>query len=177
MLQSWALYRHPNKPKHWMVRKYWCVDEGQGWVFQPTNSDKRLARHNHAPIQRHVKVQGQRSPYDGDWLYWSRRLGRHPDIPARVAILLKRQQGKCDECGLYFLDGDPLEVDHIVPNWIRGNDALVNLQLLHRHCHDRKTARETGSRGADDKRRIVEEPDEGKPSRLVLKPSQEGRPS
>jgi RNA-directed DNA polymerase len=130
MLQSWALYRHPNKPKHWIVRKYWRVDEGQGWVFQPTNSDKRLARHDHTPIQRHVKVQGQRSPYDGDWLYWSRRLGRHPDIPALVAILLKRQQGKCDECGLYFLDGDPLEVDHIVPNWIRGNDALVNLQLL-----------------------------------------------
>ena len=102
MLQSWALYRHPNKPKHWIVRKYWHVDEGQGWVFQPTNSDKRLARHDHTPIQRHVKVQGQRSPYDGDWLYWSR----------------------------HFLDGDPLEVDHIVPNWIRGNDALVNLQLL-----------------------------------------------
>ena len=38
-------------------------------------------------------------------------------------------------------------------------------------------ARETGSRGADDKRRVVEEPDEGKPSRPVLKPSQERRPS
>jgi hypothetical protein len=36
---------------------------------------------------------------------------------------------------------------------------------------------EAGSRGADDKRRVVEEPDEGKPSRPVLKPSQEGRPS
>jgi RNA-directed DNA polymerase len=57
MLQSWALYRHPNKPKHWIVRKYWRVDEGQGWVFQPTNSDKRLARHDHTPIQRHVKVK------------------------------------------------------------------------------------------------------------------------
>jgi 5-methylcytosine-specific restriction endonuclease McrA len=41
-------------------------------------------------------------------------------------------------------------------------EKLLNLQLLHRHCHDRKTARETGSRGADDKRRVVEEPDEGK---------------
>ena len=91
MLQSWAVYRHPNKPKHWIVRKYWRVDDGQGWVFRPTNSDKRLARHDHTPIQRHVKVQGQRSPYDGDWLYWSQRLGRHPDIPARVTMLLKRR--------------------------------------------------------------------------------------
>jgi hypothetical protein len=32
-------------------------------------------------------------------------------------------------------------------------------------------------RGADDKRRVVEEPDEGKSSRPVLKPSQEGQPS
>jgi hypothetical protein len=38
-------------------------------------------------------------------------------------------------------------------------------------------ASRNGSRGTDDKRRVVEEPDEGKPSRPVLKPSQEGRPS
>jgi RNA-directed DNA polymerase len=66
---------------------------------------------------------------------------------------------------------EQFEVDHIVPKWMGGSDALIDLQLLHRHCHDQKTARETGSRGANDKRRVVEEPDEGKPSRPVLKPS------
>ena len=41
-------------------------------------------------------------------------------------------------CGLYFREGDPLEVDHIVPKYLGGSDAYFNLQLL--HCHGRKTA-------------------------------------
>ena len=94
MLRGWAVSRHPNKKKHWITSKYWRVDDGQGWTFQPPHGGARLARHAHTSIQRHVKVQGARSPYDGDWVYWSRRVGRHPDVPPRVARLLKQQQGQ-----------------------------------------------------------------------------------
>ncbi|MCA1605462.1 MAG: group II intron reverse transcriptase/maturase, partial [Acidobacteria bacterium] len=62
-----------------------------------------------------MKVQGSRSPYDGDWVYWSTRLGRAPEVPLRVTKLLKEQKGRCPECGLYFKDGDVMEVDHIIP--------------------------------------------------------------
>ncbi|WP_458575342.1 HNH endonuclease [Limnospira platensis] len=33
-----------------------------------------------------------------------------------------------------------MEVDHIVPRSHGGKDEYKNLQLLHRHCHDDKTA-------------------------------------
>ncbi|NJO63282.1 MAG: HNH endonuclease [Richelia sp. RM2_1_2] len=33
-----------------------------------------------------------------------------------------------------------MEVDHIIPKSKGGKDAYNNLQLLHRHCHDEKTA-------------------------------------
>lgn len=89
-----------------------------------------------------MKVAGARSPYDGDWIYWSTRLGYHPKVPPRVAKLLKRQRGRCRECGLWFLAGDVLEVDHLIPRRRGGTSGLHNLQLLHRHCHNRKTARE-----------------------------------
>ena len=89
-----------------------------------------------------MKVQSQRSPYDGDWIYWSTRLGKHPEIPVRVATLLKRQQGRCLECRLFFKDGEALEVDHIIPKEWGGSDSQYNRQLLHRHCHDVKTARD-----------------------------------
>jgi RNA-directed DNA polymerase len=41
-----------------------------------------------------------------------------------------------------FKDGDLLEVDHIIPKSKGGNNSLKNKQLLHRHCHDTKTARD-----------------------------------
>ena len=146
----------------WITSTYWRVDDGKGWTFQPPHGGARLACHAHTSIQRHVKVQGARSPYDGDWVYWSKRVGHHPDVPPRVARLLKQQQGRCRACGLYFTDGDKMEVDHILPKKDGGRDARDNVQLLHRHCHDTKTARETGCQGTYDTRHVAEEPDERK---------------
>ncbi len=67
-------------------------------------------------------------------------MGVHPEIPVRVAKLLKRQKGKCAHCGNYLKDGDKLEVDHIIPKSMGGRECYENWQLLHRHCHDTKTA-------------------------------------
>jgi 5-methylcytosine-specific restriction endonuclease McrA len=66
-------------------------------------------------IVRHTKVKGKASPYNGDWIYWSKRRGAYPETPNRVAKLLKRQQGKCTHCGLYFTSTDIVEVDQIKP--------------------------------------------------------------
>jgi RNA-directed DNA polymerase len=87
----------------------------------------------------YVKVKGDKSPYDGDLVYWSSRMGRHPEMPNRKAKLLRQQKGKCAHCGLTFQERDVIEVDHIIPTAIGGKDEWKNLQLLHRHCHDQKT--------------------------------------
>lgn len=141
MLYAWAKRRHPNKSKGWIVRKYWRVSGG--WHFQAPHGGVRLRRHEETHYQCYVKVAGARSPYDGDWLYWSVRLGYHPKVPVRVAKLLKRQSGSCRECGHWFREGDVMEVDHLIPRNRGGISDFHNLQLLHRHCHDGKTARET----------------------------------
>jgi RNA-directed DNA polymerase len=140
MLYAWAKRRHHDKSKDWIVRKYWRVSGG--WKFQSPRSGEQLRRHGETHYQCYVKVAGARSPYDGDWIYWSTRLGYHPKVPPRVASLLKRQRGKCRECGLRFREGDVWEVDHVIPRRRGGTSGIHNLQLLHRHCHDVKTARE-----------------------------------
>lgn len=140
MLYAWAKRRHHGKSKGWIVRKYWRVSGG--WKFQSLRSGEQLRRHGETHYQCYVKVAGARSPYDGDWIYWSTRLGYHPKVPPRVASLLKRQQGKCRECGLRFREGDVWEVDHVIPRRRGGTSGIHNLQLLHRHCHDVKTTRE-----------------------------------
>ncbi len=45
-------------------------------------------------------------------------------------------------CGLFFKDGEAMEMDHIIPKEWGGSDSQYNRQLLHRHCHDVKTARD-----------------------------------
>jgi RNA-directed DNA polymerase len=143
-LRSWSKRRHPRQSQHWISNKYWLIDRGGGWRFAASIDDsvKKIAKHSETPIVRHVKVQGNRSPYDGDWVYWSVRMGKHPEVGKRVSTLLKRQKGKCSECQLFFKEGDRLEVDHIIPRSQGGKDANNNFKLIHRHCHDLKTARD-----------------------------------
>ncbi|MBF6613087.1 MAG: HNH endonuclease [Chloroflexi bacterium] len=177
-LQSWAYRRHHKKGKHWIANKYWHTEEGK-WRF--ASDGLELHKHSRIPIQRFRKVAGSRSPFDGDWIYWATRRGQHPEISSRIAILLKKQQGRCPYCGLFYKDGDLLEQDHIVPKARGGRDSLSNLQLLHRHCHDRKTAADNtnkllqaSSGGTHEKSQCAEEPCEVNVSRTVLKTSGSG---
>jgi RNA-directed DNA polymerase len=144
-LRSWALYRCNRRSHKKVARKYWQTNETTRWLFA-TPEGEVLARHSDTQIKRHIKVQAKRSPYDGDWVYWSTRMGKHPEVDARTATLLKRQEGKCNHCGLTFKYGDMLETDHITPKQNGGNNRYNNLQLLHRHCHDTKTANDEAVR-------------------------------
>ena len=87
-------------------------------------------------------MKGDASPFDGNTNYWATRMGRHPEVKASVAKLLKKQKGKCNHCELTFKPGDKIETDHIVPRQAGGHKLKDNLQLLHIHCHDVKTKRD-----------------------------------
>ena len=165
-LWCWARYRHPQKGKRWIRRKYFRQHGNDNWRFK-THDGRFLVRHSDHAIKRHIKVAGTKSPYDGDWVYWATRLGRQPGIQPRVAKLMKTQKGKCGYCQLWFRMGDLTEVHHKDHNH-RNNEA-DNLMLLHRHCHD-----DIHRQGAHDKHCTVEEPYDGKLSRTVLKSSGEG---
>jgi RNA-directed DNA polymerase len=175
-LRRWANRRHPNKSRQWVVHKYWHSEGNRNWVFSTKagKSSYQLKTHVETPIVRHVKVQGARSPFDGDLIYWGSRLGRHPELSREITILLKRQKGKCTYCGLVFRDEDLLEIDHILPSSLGGNNSISNKQLLHRHCHDVKTANDGSLTRIHDKESIREERNEAKVSSCVLKTSQRG---
>jgi RNA-directed DNA polymerase len=194
-LRSWTQRRHPKKSGEWIADKYWQTIGDKNWVFATRQEGKnplRLLKHADTEIIRHVKVKGDASPYDGNLVYWSTRMGKNPEVPKDVATLLKRQKGKCTHCGLYFTEESVLEVDHIIPKSKGGKNSYDNLQLLHRHCHDEKTTKDgslgnksgcnsakpkpakSGNRGIRDKNLIAEEPDEVKVSRPVLKTSGAG---
>ncbi len=151
-LLKWADHRHPNKSKKFKKSKYWKTKEGNNWLFSDGTVELIKHKKNYNEMDKKVrkkgrksqgtkfiKVQGSRSPFDGEKVYWSNRLGSHPNMPTSKAKLLKYQKGKCSYCGLYFKEEDRMETDHIIPLKAGGNNSYKNLQLLHRHCHDKKT--------------------------------------
>lgn len=131
-LWAWAQRRHSNKGRRWVASKYWLLGT-RGWTFG-ADEKTTLTKLSRIPIRRHTKVAGQRSPFDGDAVYWSTRMGTHPLTPPIVARLLKKQQGLCANCGLYFKLGDLMALA------IRGRDQGSPLRptgLIHRHCQDK----------------------------------------
>lgn len=130
-LRRWAAFRHPRKWPKWCYRRYWKRLDG---LIRFTDGEHYLFQYEQTKIRRHVKVIGSKSPFDGDWLYWAKRLQRHPLKPLRVVKLLKWQRGKCEDCGLPFTTEDVVEVHHLNGN--HSDNRYANLSLLHGHCHD-----------------------------------------
>ncbi len=142
---KWDIRRHPKKSKKFVAKKYFHTIGNNTWRFSIRIKSENLLpliSHFETPITRHIKVKGTASPYDGNSIYWSTRMGRNPDMSKRAANLLKRQKGKCTHCGLIFKYGDIMETDHKKPLKLGGSRGIENLQLLHRHCHDEKTRRD-----------------------------------
>ncbi|MGD1909575.1 MAG: group II intron reverse transcriptase/maturase [Rivularia sp. (in: cyanobacteria)] len=167
-LSSWARYRHPNKGIKWTVDKYWTTVGRDNWRFGYTNkeTDERyiLTKHTDTKISRHTKVKSDSSPFNGDFTYWSSRTGKSKEIPSLLAKTLQKQKGKCSHCGLIFTTEDQIELDHIIPISLGGKRKFDNIQALHKHCHDQKTANDGSLSGSHDKGRFSEEPDEVKVS-------------
>ena len=139
--------RHPVKAQKWVSRKYRKRIDGQT-RFGMYIKDKKgnpipiyVKNHTETHGEEWVKVKGEASPYDGSLLYWAKRLKQHPLVKSEKAKLLQKQRWQCPQCGLYFKEGDVLEIDHDIPIAL-GGEGISTKYVYHRHCHDEKTARD-----------------------------------
>ena len=78
-----------------------------------------------------VKVKGEKSPFDGDINYWSKRNSVLYD--GATAKTLRKQNHSCGHCGLKFLDEEKVELHHCDGNHNNWSDK--NLLAIHRSCH------------------------------------------
>jgi RNA-directed DNA polymerase len=130
LLKRWAKHRHPSKTNEWVLRKYWD-DSGTRWEF--SDGSKSLYKHADTDIVRHVKVIGDRSPFDGDTAYWTERAIRNSRSPLR-AMLKAKQENRCAWCQGFLHWNEPQELHHVDRD--TRNNRRSNLRLGHRHCHD-----------------------------------------
>lgn len=131
-----------------------------------SGKESKLQHHYMKGTELYTKVDGNKSVYDGDDVYWAKRLKTHPLISGTAKELLTKQKGKCGVCKQNFVEGQIWEIDHIKPQGIKGKRIKSNLQLVHEDCHKKKSASEIKlTRNKD----LSQEPDEVKISRPVLK--------
>ena len=158
-LRHGARWRHPRTSTAWVIRRSWHRG-GARVTFATSATDAEAAAlraHREVTMTRHGKVQGNRSPYEGDWGDGSTRPGRQPSVSARPARLRKPPRGRWRYGGLFFPHADRIEVAH--SNGNHRDMRFTNLQALHGHCHDAKTQAQGDSLppGLRDKHQDTEE--------------------
>lgn len=133
---AWGRKKFSQRGNGYIVRKIFHESKHSKWNFgwKEGNQVYLAVTLYEFPFVKHVKVQGNRSPYDGDWMYWVKRRGTNPLCPKDIKNGLKAQEGKCYHCQQPFLTEDKIEVHHIDGD--RENNRQNNKCLVHRHCHD-----------------------------------------
>ena len=81
---------------------------------------------------KYINVRGEKSPYDGDIVYWSERNSKLYDNITSKA--LKKQSHSCKTCGLKFVGDEKVHLHHSDGN--HQNWKHNNLVAIHESCHD-----------------------------------------
>jgi RNA-directed DNA polymerase len=79
-----------------------------------------------------VNVKGDKSPFDGDIIYWSERNSKLYD--GTTAKVLKKQNHSCASCGLKLTGEERVHLHHVDGN--HSNWKAQNLVAIHESCHE-----------------------------------------
>jgi RNA-directed DNA polymerase len=157
LVYKWASFTHPNKPKSWVVARYFGQfnkTRRDRWVFGDRTSGAYLHRFAWTRIVRHQMVKGAASPDDPTLTeYWNmrRRKAPAPPIDKTSLRLIAAQNGRCPICRGWLLDADDQPQDpREWERWLTRRKATIvfaerkhgpagerNRQLTHAHCHRR----------------------------------------
>ena len=119
----------------------WFIQDRAWKVF---NKQVKLDRHSTTKLikkafppvpyseNKFVMVKGNKSPFDGDITYWSKRNSKLYNN--QIAKVLKRQNHTCGHCGLNLMPGEKVNLHHIDKN--HNNWKPSNLMAIHESCHD-----------------------------------------
>ena len=131
-LFKWAAKRFKGK----IIAKEKCFNV-KGWKFgfREEKSGKIfwLRRHDQTLVRSFIKIAAGESIYNGNVMYFAKRLGYHNKRISNLIKLLKSQKFECAYCETLFMANDLIELHHVLNfDKIRSK----KLEFVHRHCHD-----------------------------------------
>ncbi|MDJ0747645.1 MAG: group II intron maturase-specific domain-containing protein [Xenococcaceae cyanobacterium MO_167.B27] len=101
---------------------------------QDRYSSSKLLKKAFPPVpyseNKFINVKGEKSPYDGDIAYWSKRNSKLYDNHTSKA--LKRQNHSCDYCGLLLTSEERVHLHHLDGNhnnWKSSNLVAIHLSF------------------------------------------------
>jgi RNA-directed DNA polymerase len=111
---KWAVFSHSNKPKRWVVDRYFGQfnkSRRDRWVFGDRDSGAYLTKFAWTRIYRHQLVKGTASPDDPALAeYWAERRRKAPLLPIGndTLRLYQTQRGRCPLCHSALLPDEDL---------------------------------------------------------------------
>lgn len=137
---KWAKYSHTNKPKSWIVHRYYGQfnpARNSRWVFGDRDSGAYLPKFAWTRIVRHQLVPGTASPDDPALApYWAvRRHKTKSPLDSITRQLLKEQTGRCPLCegSLLIADREPAS-PYEWEQWITSTRAATARMTLAQHA-------------------------------------------
>nr|AYQ94511.1 hypothetical protein [Cylindrocapsa geminella] len=140
MLRAWVFRRDTRNNRTTVKERYFpsggtYVFNGKthkdNWILVGQTKKNDTIVTNYLPrlfwieSRKHVKISKNSSPFDGNHIYWAKRLEKY--------------SGFCPSYRTRFQANDNFEIDHIKPRAQGGLDKYSNLKLLHKTCHVTKT--------------------------------------
>ncbi len=165
LLYKWATWSHANKPKSWIVGRYFGKFNkfrNDRWVFG-RDSDTYLVKFSWTDIVRHVMVKGTASPDDPALAgYWAERREKvKPPLDRYTLRLLTRQDARCPLCGDHLLTAEQpsqspeqweqwwlqvtrkaIAASYLVHHGRPGSPDGDQTRLIHASCHRGHLARQ-----------------------------------
>jgi len=145
-LRLWASKRHRNKPPGWVSARYWRRVGSRSYVFH--GETRRLLTYDARHLDRIVRLPAGINPYrleHREKVEKVRSQRREAFLFGDKRALLRRQGGKCSQCGVVIDDVTEADIHHVVPTVAGGADTLDNKVLLHEHCHYRPSNHEAAT--------------------------------
>lgn len=149
-LWNWARFRHPNKGRRWVLKRYFHPVKSRNQVFgvelsKAVAETKERARTNlvhtsEIAIRRHRKIDGQANPYDPDWSEYFEERFRSKMLQTRkggrkVLSLWLAQDGVCPVCQQLLSLDERWYSRHIQRCGSGDSDGGTDWVLLHDSCH------------------------------------------
>jgi RNA-directed DNA polymerase len=133
---------HHNKPFKWIYRKYFKPDytgvSKDKWILtDPHDKKAQLFKMSWIPIVRHAVVKYRNSPDDGSLTEYFAKRDKKDFINDNVSSrrkLAKLSNYKCRVCKQSLVGEESLNINHVVPVKLGGDERYDNLELLHQSC-------------------------------------------